>query len=106
MIGDGLPDVLQFKDHGCAQALITDESIEFLDEVIAHGLQGERKDRIMGHLRDRQMKIDNGGDEAGRKMHTLLDTLHEFLQVTDLQFACTRSSQFCRSRLYGLAGFE
>ncbi len=53
MIGDRFPDVLQFKDHGCTKAQIADKTVEFLDEVITHGLQGERKDRIMGHLRYR-----------------------------------------------------
>ena len=52
MVGDCFPDILQFKDNGCAKFLIADETVEFLDEIISHGLQGERKYRIMRHLRD------------------------------------------------------
>src|SRR5438876_2115098 len=60
----------------------------------------------MSHFRYRQMKIDNGGKEARRKMHTLLDALHQLLQVSDLQLTCTRGSQLSRARLYCLTGFE
>jgi hypothetical protein len=51
MVGDRFPYTLQFKDNGCAMFLIADEAVEFLDEVIPHGLQRESKYRIMRHLR-------------------------------------------------------
>src|ERR1700737_2712207 len=106
MVGDRFPDVLQFKNNGCAKALIADEAVELLDEGVAHGLQGESEYRIMRHLRYRQMKIHNGGEVTRRKMRALLDALHQLLQFTDLQLACMRGGQLCRARLYCLAGFE
>ena len=43
MVGDRFANVLQFKDDGCAKNLIANEVVEFLDEIVPHGLQGESK---------------------------------------------------------------